>query len=108
MLVMTGVLGGKCIHLGAAQAGSPAGPSVTRTVQLLDMAAPIDSFIDLGDPGPTTGDVEVFRDTVVWARDSSPAGHADGHCTLIQPSTGEFQCSIVATLPPPNMAGNGR
>jgi hypothetical protein len=63
------------------------------------VAAQIDSFVDVGAPGPTTGDLEVFRDTLVRANDGNPAGHADGQCTLIQPSTGQFHYSIVATLP---------
>ena len=68
------------------------------TLKLLDVAAPIDTFIDDGTPGRSTGDVEVFRDTLVWAADRQPAGRAEGKCTLIDPSTAQFECTIVTTL----------
>jgi hypothetical protein len=58
---------GIAVLTGAATAASSSPPSVTRTLQLLDVAAPIDSFVDLGAPGPSSGDVEVFRDSLVWA-----------------------------------------
>jgi Allene oxide cyclase barrel like domain len=92
---------------GAAAAGSTSPPSLTRTLQLLDVAAPIDSFLDLGAPGPSTGDVEVFRDSLVWTQDGSLAGHADGQCTLIEASTGQFLCSIVAALPGGTVTNEG-
>jgi hypothetical protein len=68
------------------------------TLRLLDVAAPIDTFLDEGTPGPSTGDVEVFRDTLVWADDQSPAGKAEGKCTLIELATRQFECTIVTTL----------
>jgi hypothetical protein len=68
------------------------------TLQLLDVAAPIDTFLDLGAPGPSTGDTEVFRDTLVWADDRSAAGKAEGKCTLIEFATRQFECTIVTTL----------
>jgi hypothetical protein len=48
----------------AAAAGATSPTSLTRTLHLLDVAAPIDSFVDLGAPGPTPGDLEIFHDTV--------------------------------------------
>jgi hypothetical protein len=74
------------------------------TLRLLDVAAPIDTFIDLGTAGPSTGDVEVFRDTLVWAADRTPAGKAEGKCTLIEFSTRTFECTIVTTV---NSGTNG-
>src|SRR5512145_243069 len=68
-----------------------------ETLRLLDTGATIDVFLDGGDPDHT-GDREVFRDTLVWARDHSPAGKAEGHCTVIEASTATTTCTIVTTL----------
>ena len=68
-----------------------------ETLRLLDTGATIDVFLDGGDPGHA-GDREVFRDTLVWARDHSPAGKAEGHCTVIEASTATTTCTIVTTL----------
>jgi hypothetical protein len=75
-----------------------AGAEKQRTLNLLDVAAPINTFIDVGTPGLSTGDMEVFRDTLVWAQDGSPAGKSEGRCTLIEVSTRQFECTIVTTL----------
>lgn len=83
--------------IGALSSAS-ADNSTTKTLKLLDVAAPIDTFVDEGTPGPSTGDVEVFRDTLVWAADGTSAGTAEGKCTLIDPSTAYFECTIVTTL----------
>lgn len=78
---------------------SVAGADNVRPLNLLDVASPINSFIHLGPgTGPSTGDVQVFRDTLVWSDDDSPAGTAEGRCTLIDPSAREFECTIVTTL----------
>ena len=68
-----------------------------QTLQLSDTGASIDVFLNGGDPGHV-GDREVFRDTLVWAKDHTPAGKAEGHCTLIEPATATTTCTIVTTL----------
>jgi hypothetical protein len=85
--------------IGAVIAISPAAAGKKpTTLRLLDVAAPIDVFIDEATPGPSTGDVEVFRDTLVWADDQAQAGKAEGKCTLIELATRQFECTIVTTL----------
>jgi hypothetical protein len=69
----------------------------SQTLRLSDVGATIDVFLDGGDPSHV-GDREVFRDTLVWAKDHSPAGKAEGHCTVIEPSTATTTCTIVTTL----------
>ena len=66
----------------------------TQTLQLLDTGATIDVFLNGGDPSHV-GDREVFRDTLVSAKDHGPAGKADGHCTVIEPTTATTTCTIV-------------
>ncbi|NES27942.1 hypothetical protein GCE86_09755 [Micromonospora terminaliae] len=68
-----------------------------ETLRLLDTGATIDAFLNGGEPSHT-GDREVFRDTLVWAKDQSPAGKAEGHCTVIEASTATTTCTIVTTL----------
>jgi hypothetical protein len=68
-----------------------------ETLRLLDTGATIDVFLAGGDPSHT-GDREVFRDTLVWAKDHRPAGKAEGHCTVIEASTATTTCTIVTTL----------
>lgn len=68
-----------------------------RTLRLLDTGATIDVFLTGGDPSHT-GDREVFRDTLVWAKDHRPAGKAEGHCTVIEAATATTTCTIVTTL----------
>ncbi|WP_328522213.1 allene oxide cyclase barrel-like domain-containing protein [Kribbella sp. NBC_00359] len=69
----------------------------TQNLQLLDTGATIDVFLNGGDPSHV-GDREVFRDTLVSAKDHGPAGKADGHCTVIEPTTATTTCTIVTTL----------
>jgi hypothetical protein len=79
-------------------ASGVAGADTQNTLDLLDVAAPINTFVDVGTPGPSTGNMEVFRDTLGWAHDGSPAGKSEGRCTLIELSTHQFECTIVTTL----------
>jgi hypothetical protein len=79
-------------------ASGDAGAGTQQTLNLQDVAAPINTFVDVGTPGPSVGDMEVFRDTLVWANDGSPAGKSEGRCTLIELSTHQFECAIVTTL----------
>lgn len=68
-----------------------------QTLRLIDTGASIDVFLSGGDPSHT-GDREVFRDTLVWAKDRQPAGKAEGHCTVIEASTSTTTCTIVTTF----------
>jgi hypothetical protein len=68
-----------------------------QSLRLIDVGAPIDVFLSGGNP-THAGDREVFRDTLVWAKDHSPAGKAEGHCTFIDASTATSICTIVTTL----------
>src|SRR5262249_6429349 len=78
-LVTLAVLGAAGIvsTSGAADAGSTIRPRLPHPGPA-GLAAPIDSFVDLGAPGPTTGDLEVCRDSLVGSDSGSAAGDADG------------------------------
>jgi hypothetical protein len=68
-----------------------------QTLRLIDVGASIDVFLSGGNTSHT-GDREVFRDTLVWAKDHTPAGRAEGQCTVIDASTATTTCTIVTTL----------
>ena len=64
---------------------SASGEVKTETLRLIDTGH-VDVFLAGGDESHT-GDREVFRDTLIWAKDQSSAGKAQGHCTVIDAST---------------------
>jgi hypothetical protein len=76
---------------------SASGHPDTKSLRLIDTGATIDVFLAGGDASHT-GDREVFRDTLIWAKDGSSAGTAEGHCTLIDASNATSICTIVTTL----------
>jgi hypothetical protein len=76
---------------------SASGEVKIETLRLIDTGASIDVFLAGGDASHT-GDREVFRDTLIWAKDRSAAGKAEGHCTVIDASTRTSVCTIVTTL----------
>jgi hypothetical protein len=94
-LSLIAVLVAPVVALAGAAGSDPRGHE--ETLRLVDTGATIDVFLDGGDPSHT-GDREVFRDTLVWAKDHSPAGKAEGHCTVIEASTATTTCTIVTTL----------
>jgi hypothetical protein len=58
------------------------------------------SFLDLGEAGPSLGDEFIFRD--VLKRDGERVGHDGGVCTVTSTTTGaqgEFQCVVTLWLP---------
>jgi hypothetical protein len=76
---------------------SASGVVKTETLRLIDTGATIDVFLAGGDANHT-GDREVFRDTLIWSKDRSDAGKAEGHCTFIEASSATSTCTIVTTL----------
>jgi hypothetical protein len=76
---------------------SASGDVNTETLRLIDTGATIDVVLAGGDASHT-GDREVFRDTLIWSKDRSAAGKAEGHCTFIDASTATSTCTIVTTL----------
>jgi hypothetical protein len=56
------------------------------------------SFVDLGAPGSSQGDVLVFSVPLLSHGDGDPVGHVIGHCTVTDPASGASVCEAVATL----------
>ena len=80
-------------------------------------ATAINHFVDAGAPGPSTGDIYVWRDDLFHASNGSSAGFAEGRCNLIDPSLTappgtvapgiRFGCTVVATLQDGTVAMEG-
>ena len=54
--------------------------------------------MDIGSPGPTTGDLYVWVDNVFTADGSQKLGQAVGRCNLIDPAAGSFGCTTVGVF----------
>jgi hypothetical protein len=97
----------------ASASGAAAGPPVGTTsspqrIDIVTRATAINDFVDIGPAGPSTGDLYEFSDDVFFA--SNPAnkvGRADGRCTLIDPSSGRFGCTIITSLPQGDITTEG-
>jgi hypothetical protein len=80
-----------------------------QVIHLLDVKPLIISLIhEGGSPGLSTGDVEVFSDSLT--RPDNPSiqvGTGDGQCTLIDPTTGRWECTITTGLPGGTITANG-
>jgi hypothetical protein len=64
-------------------------------INIISKATAINNFVDVGPAGPTPGDIYVFVDDVFYAKaPTDKVGDALGRCTLIDPATARFGCSI--------------
>jgi hypothetical protein len=84
-----------------AAPGPPEGTaSNPKQIDVITRATAINNFVDIGPTGPTPGDLYVFSEDVFFTSDpSSKVGRADGRCTLIDPSSARFGCTILTSLP---------
>jgi hypothetical protein len=85
---------GGALALAVALAGNAyangGGPDHGRTIRLVEAGPTAQpAFIDLGPPGPTTGDLVVVKDGLSF-QDGSHAGDFDQTCTLLTPGTKPF------------------
>jgi uncharacterized membrane protein len=90
-----------------ATATCPAGTSrlnwnsarVKQVLELTSEATAINDIIDLPPTGFSPGDLYVFSERL-YAKDAptQQIGIADGHCTLIDPSSARFNCTIISSL----------
>lgn len=97
----------------ASASGTAVGPSAGTAsnplrIDILTKATAINNFVDIGPAGPSTGDLYVFSEDVFFARDPvTKIGRADGRCTLIDPSTARFGCTIITSLPKGDITTEG-
>jgi len=69
-----------------------------RVIRLISTCTAINNFVDVGPPGPTTGDLYVWVDDVFTPDGSQQLGQAFGRCNLIDPAAGSFGCTIVGVF----------
>lgn len=80
---------------GTALAVAPA--SADETLRLVTVAVPDrNTDLDLGEPGPSTGDTQVFLDDV--QRDGETVGTTAGSCTVTALSETRLAVACTATL----------
>ena len=80
MLAAVGVALLALVTGGATAAGTSADGPMGKTLQLVQRAPQV-AFVDLGDPGPTPGDVLVFRSELFDATNTHEAGDLNITCT---------------------------
>jgi hypothetical protein len=97
----------------ASASGTAAGPpqgtaSNPQRIDIITRATAINNFVDIGPTGPSPGDLYVFSDDVFFASDpANKVGRADGRCTLIDPSSARFGCTIITSLPKGDITTEG-
>jgi Allene oxide cyclase barrel like domain len=77
-------------------------------LDVISRATAINDFVDLGDAGPDAGDLYVFSDDIFLANDpGTRVGQSDGRCTMINPATARFGCTLVTSLPDGDITTEG-
>jgi hypothetical protein len=69
-----------------------------RVIHLISTCTAINNFVDVGPPGPSTGDLYVWVDEEFTPDGSQKLGEAFGWCNLIDPAAGSFGCTIVGVF----------
>ena len=69
-----------------------------RVIRLISTCTAINNFVDIGSPGPSTGDLYVWIDDVFTRDGSQKVGEAFGRCNLIDPTAGSFGCTTVGVF----------
>lgn len=97
----------------ADASGTAASPSTGTAsnplrIDIITKATAINNFVDIGPAGPSPGDLYVFSEDVFFASDpAAKVGRADGRCTLIDPSSARFGCTIITSLPKGDITTEG-
>jgi hypothetical protein len=97
----------------ASASGTAVSPSAGTAsnplrIAIITKATAINNFVDIGPAGPSTGDLYIFSEDVFFT--SHPAtkiGRADGRCTLVDPSSARFGCTIITSLPKGDITTEG-
>lgn len=91
------VLATAVVLTGAGTALAVAPAAADETLRLVTVAVPDrNTDLDLGEPGPSTGDTQVFLDDV--QRDGETVGTAAGSCTVVALSEARLAAACAGTL----------
>jgi hypothetical protein len=97
----------------AAASGTAVSPAAATAsnplrIDIITKATAINNFVDIGPAGLSTGDLYVFSEDVFFASDpATKVGRADGRCTLVDPSSARFGCTIITSLPKGDITTEG-
>jgi len=92
---------------GTAMSPSAGSASNPLRIDIITKATTINNFVDIGPAGPSTGDMYVFSEDVFASNPATKIGRADGRCTLIDPSSARFGCTIITSLPKGDITTEG-
>ena len=93
---------------GAAVSPAAATASNPLRIDIITKATAINNFVDIGPAGLSTGDLYVFSEDVFFTSDpATKVGRADGRCTLVDPSSARFGCTIITSLPKGDITTEG-
>ena len=99
---------GLALVLVAVSEGTSGASANQQRIDLVSTATAINNFVDIGPAGASPGDLYVFSDNLAFASDpTTKVGRADGRCTLIDPSSARFGCTIITSLPNGDITSEG-
>jgi hypothetical protein len=84
--------------LSALCVNSAAADNETRILKMMSRITELNQYVDLGEQGPSAGDIYVFVDELLAPDGGVKLGRIVGRCTMVDPSRTEFECTMVAAL----------
>ena len=93
------VLGGVAVSLRPASTSAAATSVATTHLKFLVKFIGQDTFLDLGSPGPSQGDVFIFHDLVFTPDGRTQVGHNGGSCVFFDVAKSEENCTLTYSLP---------
>lgn len=69
-----------------------------KVVEVDSRATNINDFVDVGAPGPSPGDIYVFKENLFATGSTRQVGEAVGRCNLIDPTIGSFECTTLSNI----------
>jgi hypothetical protein len=89
------MIGGILVSLRPAFASSEKTTHLQFLVQFIGQ----DTFLDLGDPGPSQGDEFIFHELVFTPDGGTQVGHDGGMCVIFDVAVPESNCTVTYSLP---------
>jgi hypothetical protein len=93
------VMGGIWLSLRSASTSAVASSVGTTHLSFLVKFIGQDTFLDLGAPGPSQGDMKILHDLVFTPDGRTQVGHDGGSCVLFDVAKTEANCTLTFSLP---------
>jgi hypothetical protein len=89
--VLATILSILCVRSAAAENGP-------RILKMMSRITELNQYVDLGEQGPSAGDIYVFVDELLTVDGGMKLGRLVGRCNMIDPARSEFECTTVTAL----------